>query len=131
MEKTYTKELQEKIEALEDGFDIKNIEIGLLENEMHDFLKPSVLLSQQSRLLLEMTDELLEYAKTKPGPRVKSSRDRLMTLLHINTQLGSVMCYNQSLKLFNRELVGKIQLLRIERAELKLQLQKIISAQNF
>jgi len=131
MEKTYTKELQEKIKALEDGFDIKNVEMGLLENEMQDFLKPSALLAQQSRLLLEMTDELFEYAKKKPGPRVTASRDRLMILLHINTQLGSVMCYNQSLKLFNRELVGKIQLLRIERAELKKQIENMTKANNF
>lgn len=131
MAKEYFKKLQEQIETLEDGFDIKNIELGLLENEMQDFLKPSVLLSQQAKYLLEMTEELIEYAKSKPGPRVNASKERLLNLLHLHTQLGGVLTYNQTIKLFNRELVTKIQLLRVENADLRRKLDNVHKSDNF
>ena len=131
MEKEYFKQLQEKIEQLQDGFDIKTIEIALLENEIQDTNKPMVLLCEQNKYLLEMLEQVIEFEKKKPSVQVKVSKTRLITLIGINTQLSNVCCYNQSLKLFNRELVGRIQILRVENSDLKKQLQNIISAEQF
>lgn len=131
MVKTYFKELQEKIERLEDGFDIKNVEIGLLESEIQDTLKPTGLLNYQFLKLAEMLEEVLEYEKIKPSERITASKTRLINLLGVNTQLNEIMYVNHRLKLFNRELVAKIQLLRVENADLKLQLDNVAKAENF
>lgn len=132
MAKTFIKELQEKVELLQDGFDIKSIEHSLLENEMVDMLRPSRLLSDLSGYLLEMTEELTEHVKKKGlTPAAKKSQERLIKLIHLSTQLNILGVHNQSLKLFNKELVGKIQLLRIDRAELNRQITNMINAENF
>jgi hypothetical protein len=131
MAKEYFKELQEKIEKLEDGFDIKNLELGLLESEIQDTLKPTKLLNEQNHYLLEMLEQIIKFEKSKPSARVTASKQRLITLLGINTQLNQIMYYNQSLKLFNRELVTIIQLLRVENSDFKKQLKNISDANNF
>lgn len=125
------KELQAKINLLQDGFDIKSIEIGLLESEMQDTLKPTKLLSEQNNCLLEMLEQIIKFEKTKPSASVTASKNRLVTLLGINTQLSEIMYYNRSLQLFNRELVTRIQLLRVENSELKKQLKNVSDATNF
>ncbi len=125
------KELQAKINLLQDGFDIKSLELGLLESEMQDTLKPTALLNEQNKYLLEILEQIIKFEKSKPSASVTASKNRLVTLLGINTQLSQIMYYNQSLKLFNRELVTSIQLLRLENSELKKQLKNISDANNF
>lgn len=131
MAKTYFKELQEKIECLEDGFDIKSVEIGLLESEIQDTLKPTGLLNYQFSKLTEMLEEVMEYEKIKPSERITASKTRLINLLGVNTQLNEVMYVNHRLKLFNRELITKIQLLRVHNADLKRKLENIVNAEGF
>lgn len=131
MAKTYFKELQEKIENLEDGFDIKNIEVMLLQSELTDALKPNLLLTKITSIHLEMLMEVHQYEKKHPSDRIKASKARLLNLLEMSEHLNSLSCKLQSLKLFNRELVTKIQLLRVENADMLRQLENIQNAQNF
>ena len=132
MAKEYFKELQEKIEYLQDGVDFKNIELGLLESEMQDVLEPSLLLSQITYIHTEMLSELFDYIKkNKPSERLTASKERLLNLLTKTEKLNSMTNKMQTLKLFNRELVVKLQLLRVENDELRKQLKNISDANNF
>lgn len=117
---SYTKDLQDKIAKLEDGFNIQSVEIGLLQSEMVDTLKPNRLLSELNSDIIDMMNDLIEYEKkTKLTPRMQQSKKRLINMLFVISELSDLGSKLQSLKLFNREIVGKIQLLRIENAELK------------
>ena len=132
MAKEYFKELQEKIEYLQDGVDFKNIELGLLESEMQDVLEPSLLLSQITYIHTEMLSELFDYIrKNKPSERLTASKERLLNLLTKTEKLNSMTNKMQTLKLFNRELVVKLQLLGVENDELRKQLKNISDANNF
>jgi predicted nuclease with TOPRIM domain len=126
MAKEYFKQLQEQIEQLQDGFDIKNVEIGLLENEMQDNLRPNFLLSQLTSIHLAMLSEIVGYEiKNKPSERITVSKNRLIKLLDISTELSGIGDKMQSFKLFNRELVTRMQLLRVENAELRKKLDDV------
>jgi hypothetical protein len=126
MAKEYFKQLQEQIEQLQDGFDIKNVEIGLLENEMQDNLRPNLLLSQLTSIHLDMLSEIIDYQiKHKPSERIIGSKNRLIKLLDISTELSGIGDKMQSFKLFNRELVTRMQLLRVENAELRKKLDDV------
>ena len=132
MANEYYKELQEKIANLQDGFDIKNIEVAFLESEMQDVLEPSLLLSQITYIHTEMLSELFDYIrKNKPSERLTASKERLLNLLTKTEKLNSMTNKMQTLKLFNRELVVKLQLLRVENDELRKQLKNISDANNF
>lgn len=131
MAKTYIKELQEQIEGLNDGFNIKEVELSLLENEMQDTLSPYKLLSEQTGYLLEMMNELIDFEKKKPSDRIIASKTRLLTLLHINTRLNGIIGYNNALKVCNKQLVGKIQVLRAENSDMNRQLMNINLSKDF
>ena len=132
MANEYYKELQEKIANLQDGFDIKNIEVAFLESEMQDVLEPSLLLSQITYIHTEMLSELFDYIrKNKPSERLTASKERLLNLLTKTEKLNSMTNKMQTLKLFNRELVVKLQLLGVENDELRKQLKNISDANNF
>lgn len=131
MAKTYIKELQEQIEKLNDGFEAKEVEIWLLENELQDTVSPYKLLSEQTGFLLEMMTELLAFEKKNPSDRIKASKGRLLKLLHINTELNGIVNYNNTLKTCNRQLLGKIQMLRVKNNEMNMELMKISRSHNF
>ncbi len=131
MAKTYTKELKEKVGALEDGFDMYQVELGLLENEIQEINTPNQLLGEQTGLLLEMLSEVVEFGKKKPSERVAASKKRLLELLSINTRLNQIVSYNQSLKVFNKQLVGSIQVLRLENSDLKRQIENMVKAEEY
>lgn len=131
MAKTYIKELQEQIEGLNDGFNIKEVELSLIENELQDTLSPYKLLSEQTGYLLEMMNELIEFEKKKPSDRITASKTRLLTLLHINTRLNGIIGYNNALKVCNKQLVGKIQVLRAENSDMNRQLMNINLSKDF
>lgn len=117
---TYIKDLQQKIERLEDGFDIQGVEMHLLQSEMQDTTKPNVLLMQLVQFVLQMMIELNEYEqKNKLTPRMKASKERLIKMLDITCELSGMGDKMHSLKLSNKFMVGKIQMLRIENAEFK------------
>lgn len=132
MAKTYIKELQEKIELLEDGFDMKSIEVSLLQNDMQDTLHPNIILSQLTHFILKMLGELIEYQnKNKPSLKVIASKTRLITMLNITIELSGIGDKMQSIKLFNKELVTKIQLLRVENSDLRKELKNVEDAVNY
>ena len=129
--KTYVKQLQEQIELLEDGFDIKSVEIDLLKSEMEETLSPYKLLGEQTGYLLDMLTEVIEFERKKPSERITASKTRLITLLHINTQLSKIVDYNQSLKLINRNMVASMQLLRIKNFNLTKEVNKLTLSNQF
>ena len=131
MAKTYIKELKEKVGALEDGFDMYQVELGLLENEIQEINMPNQLLGEQTGLLLEMLSEVVEFGKKKPSERVTASKKRLLELLSINTRLNQIVSYNQSLKVFNKQLVGSIQVLRLENSKLNKQIENMVKAEEY
>lgn len=121
---TYIDDLKTKAKNLQDNFDIQSVEIGLLQNDMQDTLKPNLLLSELNGYVLEMMNDLVEYEKkNKLTARMQASKERLVKMLFVASELSGVGDKLQSFKLFNRELVGKIQLLRIENADLKNKLE--------
>lgn len=121
---SYLDDLKEKAKNLQDNFDIQSVEIGLLQNDMQDTLKPNLLLSELNGYVLEMMNDLVEYEKkNKLTARMQASKERLVKMLFVASELSGVGDKLQSFKLFNRELVGKIQLLRIENADLKNKLE--------
>lgn len=128
----YIKQLQRNIEGLQDGFDIKSVELALMESEMKEQARPNELLGQLSGYHLEMLSELIDHCKDKKvTERILASKDRLIKLLDIGHDLNILSVHNQSLKLLNREIVAKIQLLRIENSQLKTALKKITDAEQF
>lgn len=131
MSKTYTQELKEKINNLNDEFEIKSLENQLLLNEIEDYQTPNRLIGEQSRYLLDMLNELLEYEKKMPSERITASKKRLINLLHINTQLNNIMSYNHSKTLLNKHQSGVIQKLRIENNELRQELWKLNKIDSF
>jgi hypothetical protein len=132
MAKEYLKKLQEQIESLEDGFDIKSIELGLLQNEMQDTLRPNIILSQLTHFILQMLGELNEYQqKNKLSAKAIASKTRLITMINITIELSGMGDKMQTLKLFNLELVNKMQLLRVENANLRKELKGVEDAHNY
>lgn len=131
MAKTYVKVLQEQIESLEDGFELKDVELYLLESELQETLSPYKLLSEQNGYFLDMLNEIIEFEKKKPSDRVTASKKRLLNLLHLNTLLTGIVNYNNTLKTCNKLLIGKIQLLRLKNAELNKELTKIRLSNEF
>lgn len=117
-------DLQEEIKTLNDGFDIQSMEMGILKNEMTDNLRPNVLLLQLVDCILQMLLEITEYEqKSRLNARMQASKERLTKMLEVATELSGIGDRIQSFKLFNRELVGKIQLLRVDNARLKNQVE--------
>lgn len=132
VETPYWVQLERQIKGLEDNFDIKGVEIALLQSEMVDMLKPNVLLMKLTQLHLEMLMEIQEFRlKNKTTERVLKSYERLLKLLDISTQLSGLGDKAQSLKLFNKELVGRMQMLRLENSNLKKELNKINESLKF
>ena len=131
MSKTYVKILQEDIENLQDGFDMQGVEIILLQNDIEETLSPYKLLGEQSGYLIEMLTEVIEFEKNKPSDRVKASKKRLLALMDTNTELGKIVGYNQKLKLYNQQLLGHMQLLRLKNKELRDEILKFNQINNF
>lgn len=116
----YHQELQEQVRQLKDGFDIKSVENELLKNELTEVEKPNIILGELSKYVLEMLSELSEYEqKNKLNDRMKASKARLVKMFDLTTQLSGLGDKNRSLKLFNRELFGIIQMLRIDNSKLR------------
>lgn len=128
---TYTERLIQQINDLEDGFSMKEVELCLLQNDMEETLSPFGLLSEQSGHLLEMFEEVVEFERKKPSERITASKKRLFTLIDINTRLGKIVSYNQSLKLINQQMVGSMQALRIENEKLRGEIKKLTNSTNF
>lgn len=132
MAKTYIKELQEKIEALEDGVDMKEVEINLLLSEMKDTTRPNILLLQLVQYVIQMLIELNEYQqKNKLTERMLSSKDRLVKMLDITSELNGMGDKMHSLKLANKFMIGKMSLLRIENSDLRKELKGVEDAHNY
>ena len=131
MAKTFVKKLQEKIEQLEDSYDIKNVELALLENELQETKEGPALLMQQSSILIEMFEEVFNYHKKKPSERSKASMERLMKLMDINNRLQSKVSYNAYLQAINKDMFGRIQVLRVEKADLNRQLTNLNNSAQF
>lgn len=104
------KELEESIKQLNTEAQAKDAEIWLLKSEMTDTLKPTILLTEQSGLLLEMLEEYIDYFKTrKETEKNKQSKLRLMRLLFINDELSVLSGQNKSLQTLNTHLYGKVR----------------------
>ncbi|HEY4196886.1 MAG TPA: hypothetical protein VGM63_15190 [Mucilaginibacter sp.] len=129
---SYTKELQQKINQLEDNFDVQAVELILLENELKDNMQVNILVSKLTQHILQMLMEYADFIRNRtPTDAHKKSHKRLIELLDISSQLFTIGTNNQAFKLYNRELVGKINLLRLEKTELKQQLENATKAENF
>lgn len=131
MAETYIQTLNKQIKSLDDGFDLKEIEIAILKGDIEDLTTPHKILGEQAGYLLEMLSEVLEFEKKKPSDRIRASKRRLIDLLDTNTQLNKIVSYNHSLRLLKDELVAKIQILRVENKALKQQIENIIKAEQF
>lgn len=128
----YWVQLERQIKRLEDNFDIKGVEIALLQSEMVETLKPNVLLMQLTQVHLEMLMEIQEYrTKNKTTERILKSYNRLLKLFDISTQLSGLGDDNQTLKLSNKELVVRMQILRVENSNLKKEIKKLTDSNNF
>lgn len=129
---SFIKELQQKIEKLEDNFDSQSIELILLENELKDNMEVSILVSKLTQHILQMMIEYADFMKNRtPTETHKKSQKRLIELLDISSKLMTIDSNNQSFKLYNREMVGKVNLLRIENSELKFTIEKMVKAEGF
>lgn len=129
--KSYLKVLQETIENLQDGFDEQSVEIALLQNDLEDTHSPYKFLGEQLGIMLEMLKEIVEFEHNKPSERITASKKRLLSLIDTNTQLGKIIDYNHSLKLYNQQLLGHMQLLRLKNEELRQELNKIRNSDKF
>lgn len=125
------KNLEKLLDEMNHGADLFVCEINMLLNDIEDYQTPNRLIGEQSGYLLNMLNELLEYEKKKPSERIKVSKNRLINLLHINTQLNNIMSYNHSKTLLNKHLFGVIQNLRIENNVLKQELLKLNKIDSF
>lgn len=131
-ETPYWVQLERQIKSLEDNFDQKGIEIALLQSEITDLKEPTALLNRLMMLHLNMFSEITEYlAKNKATERVLASKERLLELIDITTRLNGINDRSVSLKALNKELVGKMQLLRVENFNLRQQLNKITESDKF
>jgi len=130
MAKTYIKELQEKIEALEDGFDLRELEIQQLINARVDDMEPAVISDKITLLCLEMLIEYTEFVmkKGKETEANLKSKKRLVDMLGLVSRLSGLTSNLNTLKLINRGQVTKINLLRVENAELKQQVDNMKKA---
>lgn len=127
----YHQELKEKISGLVDDLDIKDIEIGMLKNEITDTLTPNIALMRLSQYVLQMLTELNEYEqKNKLNKRMADSKQRLIKMMELTSELSGIGDRLQSLKFFNTELFGKMQLLRIENDQLRIENEAMVKAFN-
>lgn len=132
MEETYTQKLVKQIKSLEDDFDEKSLQLIVIENELKDNMEVSVLVSKLTQHILQMLIEYGDFIKNKTETEAhKRSRNRLSELLDISSRLMEISSNNQAVRLYNRELAAKIQLLRINNAELKEQIGNFNNAINY
>jgi hypothetical protein len=95
-------------------------ELAYSKSELQDSTKPNVLLSEQSMLILQMLMEYTDYFKThKETPANIKSKDRLLRLLSINTDLNGIGDSLQQLKLSNGFILGLNNLLNNRVKELE------------
>lgn len=126
------KELQEKVNSLQDVIDGKDMQARLIENDMIDTFTPSVSSSEITLLVLQMCMELNQYVQKKGWTdKLKSSQKRLDKLLDLASKVTIATSDNHNLKLINRELHKNYQLLRVENRDLKAKLQAVIQAEEF
>lgn len=132
MEKTYTQKLQQQIKGLEDSFDVQALELTVMKNELIENSEVSILVSTLTQHILQMLMEYMDFIKGRTeSDSHKKSRKRLVEILDISGRLMNIDTNNQSLKLYNRELAGKIHSLRIVNSELRDELEKINKSINF
>jgi hypothetical protein len=116
----YGKKLREEINLLETDLSMQALEAGLIKNDLTETLRPNIILSELGLYVLQMLKELNEYQHKNPlNDRMKASKQRLMKMLDLTRELASMGDKMQSLKLYNRELLAKIQLTRVENQRLK------------
>lgn len=132
MEETYTQKLQQQIKGLEDSFDVQALELTVMKNELIENSEVSILVSTLTQHILQMLMEYMDFIKGRTeSDSHKKSRKRLVEILDISGRLMNIDTNNQSLKLYNRELAGKIHSLRIVNSELRDELEKINKSINF
>lgn len=128
----YWVQLERQIKDLNDEFDIHECEIFLLNSEIIDLNKPTLLLNRLMKLHLEMFSEITDYmGKNKVTERITASHSRLLELIDITTQLNGIGDHSRALKSINRELISKTQIVRLENSNLKKELNKITQQDNF
>lgn len=126
------KGFQRDIEQLQDTVDDRNISLQVIENEKQEILEPIVLASQISCTVMEMLNEVMDFIKTKgESEKVLISKRRLLDLLYKTEKLNTIAGTLNSLKITNRNLHAKYQLLRIENMKLTEQLKRTQDAINY
>lgn len=116
-------------EALMQFYDL---ELGTMANELVDSLTPAVKSMQAVQIVLQMQLELADYVKEKgKSDKAIKSAKRLFELYDCVVSLNRLTGDLNTLQLTNRELHGKMQVLRNENAELKLKIENMVKAENF
>lgn len=130
--KDHLKTLHHDIERLQDEVDGKNRELQLIEMDMIEVLRPSMLGSKITNTVCEMIMELVVFEKSKGvSPKTIASKKRLMGLLEDTEQLNILSKSINSLKLIGKQLYSDYQLLRVQNMKLKEQIQRAEDAVNF
>lgn len=125
-------ELEQQIKDLTSNLQAKESELWLLQSEFTDLTKADDILAEQSGLFIQMMDEYLEYySDRKETDKSKASKMRLILLMGLNTDLGSISSANYTLKMINRALQGKNHHLRELVMKLNNEINKINQATNF
>ena len=118
----YVEDLRDKIKALEINNDIKEAEIQLLLNQSLDVTKPSMYLMLANLSLFDMLFENKQFQiKNGATKKAKESEQRLNNLLDYIKVFDEICSQNYSLKNYNRDILAKNMLLRVEIADLKKQ----------
>lgn len=117
---------------MENLMDFYDIEMGMMQNELMDTLSPAVNSMRAIQIVLQMQIELADHVKVRGiSDKAKISAKRLFELYDSVYQLNRLTGDLNTLQLTNRELSGKMQVLKNENNALKQQIENIIKAEQF
>lgn len=129
---SYAKELQQKVNELQDIIDGKDLHSRVIENEMVEVFTGSIAASEITQITLQIMMELNQFVKKKGWTEAaRASQARLNRLLELSYKILTVTDSNYRLKLINRDLHCNYQKLRVENKELKSKIQAVVDAENF
>jgi hypothetical protein len=106
-----------------------DLEMGMMSNDLIDSLTPSIKSMEAIQIILQMQLELADYIKEKgKSDKALKSAKRLLKLYDCVQFLNRLTGDLNTLQLTNRDIYSKIQLLRVENADIKKQLSNMIKA---
>lgn len=120
----YIDDIKAKLKSLELTNDIKEAEIQLLLNDREEVTAPGMYMTLASFAIMDMLFKNKTFQlKRGVTPEAKAAEETLNNLYEYVKKFDAICTQNYNLKYYNKEILAKNMLLRVEVADLKNQIE--------